>query len=135
MNKSIMQVMKESMQDMQELFGKKEKPAFKVEWAKTVNDKGNKPYKDKTYGNKIRGNIYGVHFVVYNIVRDLPIDRGFIKGSEALKAHLRYIEWVLRVLRCPAYINTRLLFPFGENINVDSFKEKADEALRLYSCS
>lgn len=103
---------------------------FRDEWALAVNDKDNKPYKDKMYGTKYHGKLYGVHYVVYNIVRGLPIERGFIKGSDKLEAHLRYIAMKVQWDKL-----ADLLFPFNDTISTDEFKEKYSEAIRLYSCS
>ena len=106
------------------------KAEFRKQWALAVNNKENHPYKDKMHGTKYQGKVYGVHYVVYNIARGLPIERGFIKGSESLEAHIRTISMYLRMDKLHP-----LLFPFNNTLTAETFKEMADEALRIYSSS
>jgi len=43
----------------------------KQAWARSVNNKAYRPYKDKIYGNKYHGTLYNVHYYVYNLLRGL----------------------------------------------------------------
>ena len=73
---------------------KKEYKAMKESWALAVNDKNNKPYKDEKYGNKVRGKIYSVHYLVYNVLRKMPEERGFEpvgEGFEEAKVRLKML--------------------------------------------
>lgn len=110
------------------------KTELQKNWAAAVNDTDNKPYKDKTYGNKIKGKINGMHYVIYNVVRGYPIERSFNKGSDFLT---NSISRVSSVLKLPQFYSSRkeLLFAFGETITVEEFTEKWNEAIRLYSGS
>ena len=72
----------------------------KYEWSIAVNDKNNKPYKDEKYGNKIRGKIYSVHYLVYNILRKMPEERGFEPVGEGFEEAKKELE---RAFRNPVY--------------------------------
>lgn len=69
---------------------------MKEQWAKAVNNKDNLSKKDEVYGNKIPGEINAQHYMLYNIIRGLPIDRGFArkknfkKIKESLYFNLKY---------------------------------------------
>lgn len=106
------------------------KAEYRKQWALAVNNKDNKPYKDKTYGTKYHGKLYGVHYVVYNIARGLPIERGFIKGSDILEGYIREIKMYIRMDKLG-----HLLFPFNGTLTTDTFKELANEALCIHSSS
>ena len=103
---------------------------FRANWSKAVNDPETKPYKDKMYGNKIKGSINGKHYVMYNAMRGLPLERGFIKGNETISLHIASIERDIRWAENRKLMDTSV-FPF--DVPMWEFKEKWDEALRLYS--
>ena len=90
---------------------------FELEWARSVNDKNNMPYKDKKYGNKVKGNIWAVHYLVYNILRGLPKERGFEPLGEGYKEALAAIESSFRYGRVD-----RLLMPFKNTVTADELR-------------
>jgi len=98
---------------------------FQVKWSECVNNPDNMPYKDE-YGTKQQP-LWAIDFIVYNIVRNLPLERGFTKGSERFEYALRYIASYLK------YNASDLLGKFGDTVDVDEFREKANEAIRLHS--
>jgi len=53
------------------------KNEIQTAWSKAVNNKENWSFKDPTYGNKVKGKLNIDHYITYNIVRRLPITRGF----------------------------------------------------------
>lgn len=59
------------------LLSKDEYKAIKAHWAKVVNNKDNHPTRDTEYGNKITGHIRAIHYVMYNAIRGVGLDRGF----------------------------------------------------------
>lgn len=69
---------------------------IKKQWAIAVNDKDNKPYRDKTYGTKYTGKINAIHFMLYNLVRGLPLDRGFDTSKDSYKHTYRLLRSYLR---------------------------------------
>jgi len=117
----------------------KKKNEMQLAWSKYVNDKNNWSYKDPTYGNKIQGKLNARKYLCYNILRDLPLDRGFTKNSEfdLLIAGLsnlvdRYTKGHDNNRRFAHYYLTATLECFDDLIDVDYFTEKASEAIRLY---
>lgn len=96
---------------------KKEYKAMKNAWSKAVNNKDNHPYKDEKYGNKVRGEIYSVHYLVYNLLRQMPAERGFEpvgQGYEEAKARLAFLL---------KYKPEMLLHPFDGTVTIDKLKE------------
>jgi hypothetical protein len=110
----------------------KNKTKVQQNWAKAVNNPDFKPYKDEMYGNKVKGKINGKHHVMYNALRELPLDRGFIAGSDTLNYHILAIKRNVDWFHCRDIQDTEI-FPFY--VPMTEFKEKWDEALRLYSSS
>ena len=107
-------------------------------WALAVNDKENYPFKDPMYGNKLKGKINIDHYITYNIVRGLPLDRGFNNPDNYdFKVYTYKLNSIAKNEICwhsKSFLDS-CLFPFNELINEDEFKEMANEALRLYSGS
>jgi len=98
---------------------KEQYKAMKDAWARSVNDKDNKPYKDKTYGNKVNGKIRAEHYMLYNILRNLPKERGFEPCGEGFDRSIR----ILKLGRNSKYWIEDLLHPFGQTITADELKE------------
>jgi hypothetical protein len=90
----------------------------KKAWARSVNNKDYHPYKDKQYGNKVPGKLKSVHHVVYNILRELPKERGFEPLGEGYKT----AEWWLQYLSRYDHYDD-LLFPFERTVTAQEFKE------------
>ena len=125
---------KPEIEIVQEAQTKQEYKAMKEAWAKAVNDKNNKPYKHKEYGNKVRGKIYSVHYLVYNILRGMPEERGFEPVGEGFKEAKKEFEMAFRN---PAYHieylgnsiwkdGNRLddlLYPFDGTVTIEHLKE------------
>ena len=97
---------------------------FEIKWSECVNNPENKPYKDE-YGTKQQP-IWAIDYVVYNIIRNKPLDHGFKIGSKRFEYAVRYIDSYLK------YDAKNLLNKFGDTVNVDEFRERGDEALRLH---
>jgi hypothetical protein len=121
------------------IFSKEPTTTFRKEWALSVNNKDNKPFKDPMYGNKVRGKININHYITYNIVRGLRLDRGFNNPDNYdFKMYIYRLNQVLKG-RSPDWFVTSFikdcLFPFNGTITEKEFKEKANEAIRLYSGS
>lgn len=121
------------------------KEEIQAAWARAVNNKDNMPSKDKQYGTKIKGKLQLNHYIVYNIIRGLPIDRGLnnikplnkdfsytIRG--VAKSISKFDRGVCYDIFSRSFIED-CLFPYEGLIDPDTFREKADEALRLYSNS
>ena len=117
---------------------KQEYMLMKNSWAKAVNNKDNHPYKDEKYGNKIRGKIYSVHYLVYNILRMMPEERGFEPVGEGFKEAKCLLDLAIRNPEYPkkylGYINGSntwemgnrmddLLFPFNESVTIEHLQE------------
>jgi len=94
-----------------------DKETMKKEWARSVNDKANKPYKDKKYGNKVPGKISAVHYMVYNILRGLPKERGFEPLGEGYKEPSQRLESSIRFGRLES-----LLEPFNKAVTADELR-------------
>ena len=108
--------------------------AMKTAWAKAVNNKDNHPYKDEKYGNKVRGKIYSVHYLVYNILRQMPAERGFEPVGQGFKDAKQELE---RAFKNPNYYieylgNSKwkmgnrlddLLYPFDGTVTIDELRE------------
>jgi len=95
------------------------------EWARKVNMKENKPYKDPKYGNKVKGKIRGVHYLIYNILRGLPKERGFEPLGEGYKDAMWELD---RGIRSYDFNHTspmfqQLLYPFNETVTATSLRE------------
>jgi uncharacterized protein YabN with tetrapyrrole methylase and pyrophosphatase domain len=107
---------------------------IKSAWAKAVNNKNNHPYKDAVYGNKIRGKIYSVHYLVYNLLRKMPAERGFEPVGQGFKEAQESLE---RAIKSPVYHidylgNSKwrdgnrledLLYPFDGTVTIEQLKE------------
>lgn len=91
---------------------KEEYKAMKDAWAESVNDKKNKPYKHKQYGNKVKGKINSVHYLVYNILRGMPEERGFEPVGEG------FVEAKSRMLFLLKYRPEELLCPFKQTVTI-----------------
>jgi hypothetical protein len=97
---------------------KEEYKAMKVAWAESVNDKSNHSYKHKKYGNKVKGKIYSVHYLVYNVLRMMPEERGFEPVGEGFKEAQ---WWFSRLLRSEKYYE-ELLFPFKGTVTIEQLQ-------------
>jgi len=82
-------------------------------WARSVNNKEYKPYKDEMYGNKVQGKLQAVHYLAYNIIRKLPKERGFEPVGEGFNIALRDLKKYIK------YDPGKLLFPFEDTITID----------------
>ena len=119
------------------------KSEIKAAWSKAVNDKKNRPYKDSKYGNKIEGKISAVHYIMYNAIRGLRLDRGFTDNTDPHKFKYKVavvkgrINGYKRTLdKCSThkwYKEHLNLEAFG--ISIEDFEERWDEAVRLHSSS
>ena len=94
-----------------------DKNTIKKEWARSVNDKENKPYKHPIYGNKISGKVSGVHYLIYNVLRGLPKERGFEPLGEGYKEATRHLESSIRFSRTDS-----LLEPFKNSVTADELR-------------
>jgi len=97
---------------------KKEYKEVKCAWARAVNNKENKPYKDKEYGTKIDGTLNAMHFIVYNIIRGFPTTRGFEPLGRGYTNALAKLEFYLKFENAE-----KLLFPFETLVSLETFKE------------
>lgn len=112
-------------------------------WAKAVNDPSNWSYKDPFYGNKIPGELTSIHYLVYNLMRELPLERGFTRNKYFEQLVRRVATIVERINNGTGankefaikWARSNYLNHFGGFVTVDEFAEKANEALRLYSNS
>lgn len=117
----------------------KQKNEIQVAWSKAVNDKTNWSYKDKTYGNKIQGKLKAMHYMLYNVVRGLPLERGFSKDSNIFTECIRLFSNQINALGTKGalydyvmkILSDNVEF-FGSTLDIDDFVEKANESLRLY---
>lgn len=92
-----------------------EKKEFVAIWKKISNDEKRKPYfedvksfyydwsskKAIPFMQKIKnkGFIYPEHHILYNLVRNLPLDRGFQKDSEGFNQALDFFKGTPQVYR------------------------------------
>ena len=97
---------------------KQEYKDIKSAWASAVNNKENKPYKDERYGTKHSGRINALHFMVYNIIRGFPKERGFEPLGRGYEEACRELDLYLKFDR-----EEKLLFPFDGLVTLDTFKE------------
>ena len=116
------------------------KTEIQTAWSKAVNNKDNWSYKDPTYGNKIKGNVNIDHYITYNIVRGLPITRGF----ETTDSY-DFNRYIIRLKHFVKHWSNGGIFDFfakrRENewlkhfngaITKKEFKERAENALNGY---
>lgn len=111
-------------------------------WSKAVNNKDNYPTKG-IYGNKVEGKINIIHYLIYNAVRGLPLNRGFTNLSKpehryALDRVNFYIKYSTptKISSCGSHkMYKERLHLEAYNITIEKLKEKWDEALRLHSSS
>lgn len=94
---------------------------MKDAWARSVNNKDNKPYKDKKYGNKVKGRINAVHYIVYNILRNLPKERGFEPLGEGYETALKQLEFGFKYNS--KYWIDNFLYPFEQTVTSDELRE------------
>jgi hypothetical protein len=92
---------------------KQEYKTMKNAWAKAVNNKDNHPYKDETYGNKIKGKIYSVHYLAYNMLRKMPEERGFEPVGEGFEEAQSRMKFLLK------YKPDELLYPFNGTVTIE----------------
>lgn len=107
----------------------KKKTKVQERWSEIVHNDDFMPYKNE-YGTKIQP-IWGAHYMMYNILRGLPIDRGFDNKSDTFKKYLTDIWRVVKYGR--DYSN--IIQIFEPAVSFEDAKEKADEAVRIYSSS
>ena len=101
---------------------KKEYKAIKCAWARAVNNKDYRPYKDDKYGTKYDGELNALHYLVYNIIRGFPTTRGFEPLGRGYKDALYRLEYFLKYIDNMDNAN-KLLFPFENLVTVETFKE------------
>jgi len=94
-----------------------DKKTIKKEWARAVNDKENKPYKHPKYGNKVKGKINAVHYIIYNVLRGYPRERGFEPLGEGYKEANHRLESSIRFGRMES-----LLEPFNKAVTADELR-------------
>ena len=100
--------------------------SIKEAWARSVNNEEYKPYKHPIYGNKIRGKVRGVHYLIYNILRDLPRERGFEPLGEGYKEAVHELEGCIRSYDFN-HTSARfeaLLLPFEKEVTATELREK-----------
>lgn len=102
-------------------------------WSQAVNDKTNWSYKDPTYGNKVSGSLEADHYLAYNVIRGLPLDRGFDADSEVFLDRVDYLNNINKFTGDT--LLRHYVRHFGETVSEQEFKEKANEALRVHSNS
>ena len=90
---------------------------IKRAWARSVNNKEYKPYKNK-YGTKFEGRLYATHFMVYNIIRGLPHSRGFEPLGQGYENAVADLNMFLKFEN-----EAKLLYPFENLITLETFKE------------
>ena len=98
---------------------KQEYKAMKTAWSESVNDKDNHSYKDETYGNKVKGKLFSVHYLVYNILRMMPAERGFEPVGEGFKE----AQWWLKYWLQYEKYHKELLFPFKGTVTIEQLRE------------
>ncbi len=86
-------------------------------WARSVNNKEFKPYKDE-YGTKYDGKLNALHFMVYNIIRGFPANRGFEPEGRGYEEASKKLDFYLKFDR-----EEQLLFPFEDLVTLETFKE------------
>lgn len=91
--------------------------ALKEDWSKAVNNLDNKPKKDPVYGNKIRGNIFSIHYMLYNVLRGYDLAAGFNQESPGYKDTLLLFKRFLK------FRELELLFPFSQLVTKSELKE------------
>ena len=116
------------------------KNKVQIAWSKAVNNKDNWSFRDPTYGNKVKGKLNIDHYITYNIVRGLPITRGFeTTDSYDFKRYIYKLEHFVKNWSQGGIFDffskrdgNEWLVHFGGLVSEKDFREKADEALRLY---
>lgn len=92
-------------------------------WARSVNNKDYKPYKDSEYGNKVQGKLKAVHYLVYNIVRELPKERGFEPIGEGFNNAKQYLDRAMNNRLYNTNAEEKLLFPFEDTVTIKELRE------------
>lgn len=97
---------------------------FCILWKKVSNDKRAKPHlvEYKTYGGqtykvKEKGWIYPEHHIIYNLIRGLPVTRGFKEDSDGFKNALSSLKNFYHL-----HSFSHLHKPFEEVISLENFK-------------
>ena len=101
------------------------KNEIQTHWAAYVNNPLNKPYKD-SYGTKHQ-HIKAIDFAIYNVVRKLPIVRGFVQGSDTMNR----VVWQLQTNLKYKHFSS-LLSIYNGNVDETQFMGELDEAIRLH---
>ncbi len=85
-------------------------------WKKISNDQKIKPllverklYDGTMYKEKVKGWIYPEHHILYNLIRNLPIDRGFQPNTDGYKIALSNLKDTRNF-----HYKKHLLLPFQE---------------------
>lgn len=103
---------------------------FVIAWRKAFHDKRVKPYM-KGHGNKDtkyyyetkeKGWLYPEHHIIYNVIRGLPISRGFEENSEGFQDALDFLKHTANF----GY-GGKILTPFEESLGKDKVKEILEE--------
>lgn len=97
---------------------------FCILWKKIQADKRTKPYfvEHKGYGGhtykvKEKGWVYPEHHIIYNLIRGLPLSRGFKEDSDGYKNALNYLKTFYE----NRYIN-HLYKAFAETLTLEQYK-------------
>lgn len=71
---------------------------FCIMWKQISKDKRTKPhfveytYNGTTHKTKEKGWVHPEHHIIYNIIRGLPTDRGFKKGTQGYESALKFLK-------------------------------------------
>jgi hypothetical protein len=104
----------------------KRKPTYKQEEIK-VFSYATKKYEPMTHKVKVKGFLYPEHHILYNIIRGLPLSRGFGEHTDGYRFALQFFT-------CPfpsSYMLERLYEPFKEGMTYEKFKELINEAQEI----
>jgi hypothetical protein len=92
-------------------------------WRKAFADKRTKPsivqhqYGDLIYKTKEKGWIYPEHHILYNLVRNLPVTRGFQPDSDGYKNALHHLIHLQS-----SQIEKILFKPFEDSLDFEKFQ-------------
>jgi len=90
----------------------------KKAWSRSVNNKDYKPYKDKKYGNKVPGEVQAHHYLLYNILRGLPRERGFEPLGEGFISANAWLDFCIKYNKFK-----ELIKPFEQTVTADELRE------------
>jgi hypothetical protein len=102
------------------------KPTFVEKKGARYNYKTRKT-KIFTYKEKIKGFIYPEHHILYNMVRGLPLSRGFGVKTPGYKTALDFFT----NNKNKEYYNKKLYEPFKESMTMEEFEKILTEAKKI----